>query len=579
MTFTSLSDLYFMSIGLYALNTLWAIIVDTKLIILPIIMIVLELMKESTESGKAFSDSGFMLKKLESRIYIGIFTIIFFAWPMVPFEIDNMTQYTKQCEAGEEIYIEDDIDMGVITYGSPRLVDQVEIKPNNLLVEVSGSKLRVPLGLQLVMSYMSGYSVESVDKLPCSINIVAVSKQLLGTQIKDTDLLIETKEFVKQCYEPARSLALRNKDSNMPWLENPDTADLAWPGHRSFMNDAYYGAIGRGFYSQVLLAGWQGAQTNQKIPKWMQSKEAEQNGEIDCNSGSCLHQVGGFPSCREWWQGIGAGYSGVNVSSNDLSLRGRLIKNLPKNTGSNYGSFVAMLKEYNIFENTESENDTLLRMAYFNPVAINRIKGAEIKDYAWDSETNAIQGVISRTIGTVGTAGAAIGNFAGASMIQLAAPLAKSMVFLILFSAYPLAVIVSKFGYKFIIPFHFFVGSVFFWPYLWDLSLLAQQSLIESTMANGNLWLGDLTRTNTMVIGQYLTDGLFLAFPTLFTGVMTAAGMTVGSHMSGISKEPGGSAGSPARQEGNKQSSNLRKSAGNGIKSGAKRVASKGTKG
>ncbi|MBE0362225.1 hypothetical protein PULV_a4040 [Pseudoalteromonas ulvae UL12] len=579
MTFTSLSDLYFMSIGLYALNTLWAIIVDTKLIILPIIMIVLEVMKESTESGKAFSDSGFMLKKLETRIYIGIFTIIFFAWPMVPFEIDNMTQYTKQCEAGEEVYIEDDIGIGEIINSSPRLVDQVKIKPNNLLVEVSGSKLRVPLAMQLVMSYMSGYSVESVDKLPCSINVVAVSKQLLDTQIKDTDLLIETKEFVKQCFEPARSLAVRNKDSNMPWLENPDTADLAWPGHRSFMNDAYYGAVGRGFYSQVLLEGWQGAKTNQQVPKWMQSKEAEQNGEIDCSSGSCLHQVGGFPSCREWWQGIGAGYSGVSVSSNDISLRSRLIKNLPENTGSNYGSFVAMLKEYNIFENTESENDTLLRMAYFNPVAINRIKGAEIKDYAWDSETNAIQGVISRTLGTIGTAGAAIGNFAGASMIQLAAPLAKSMVFLILLTAYPMAVIVSKFGYKFIIPFHFFVGSVFFWPFLWDLALLAQQSLIESTMANGDLWIGDITRTNTMLLGQYLTDALFLAFPTLFTGVMTAAGMTVGSHMSGISSDPGGSAGSPARQEGNKQSGNVRKGAENGIKSGAKRVASKGAKG
>lgn len=60
---------------------------------------------------------------------------------------------------------------------------------------------------------------------------------------------------------------------------------------------------------------------------------------------------------------------------------------------------------------------------------------------------------------------------------------------------------------------------------------------------------------------------------------MTSDGMTVGSHMSGISSDLSRSAGSPARKEGNRQSGNVRKGAENGIKSGAKRADPKGTKG
>lgn len=577
MTFTSLSDLYFIGTGLYALNILWQIIVDTKLLILPIIMIVLEIVKDSAESGKAMSDSGYMLKKLETRIYISFFTILFFVWPLVPFEVSNMTQYTKQCEVGEEIYIDEDLSIeDEQISGGGRLVNPIRLKPNNLMIEISGSSLKVPLALQLVMSYMSGYTVEAVDRLPCSLNMVAISKQLLNTRIKDSALLLETKEFVRQCYEPARSLAIRNRDVNLPWIEDPDTSDQSWPGHQGFMNDAYYGAVGRGFYSQVLLEGWENAKTNKFISKWSESKQSEIDGDLDCSDGTCLHKVGGFPSCREWWQGIGAGYSGTSYSTKEISLHSQLLANLPKYLGDNYLELGKLLEELHEGESVLWKRDAMIKLAYFNPVAIRHIKGAEIKDYAWNSETNAAQAVLSRTLGTFGTAGAALGNYAGASMIQLAAPIAKGIAFLVVLTAFPLAVVISKYGYKFIIPFHFFVGSLFFWPFLWDLSLLAQQSLIETTMSTGNLWIGDLTRTNTMFLGQYLTDALFLAFPSLFTGILTAAGMSVGAQMGSITSEPGGKAGSPARQTGNKASSDAVNKGKSAAKEGTKEVATKG---
>ncbi|GEA09148.1 conjugal transfer protein TraG [Alteromonas sp. KUL42] len=540
MTFTSVSDLYFISVGVYTLNILWGIIVDSQLLLLPLIFIFLEVMKDTSESGKAFSDSGFMLKRLEVKIYLAMFSILFFAWPLVPFKVDNMTQYTKQCEDTEAVYIEEDISLA-----SPY---RIQLNPNDILVEVSGSTLRMPVGLQMVMSYMTGYSVEAINRLPCSINVTAVSQELLNTRIKDPFLLVETKEFIRQCFVPAKSLVVRQGDRGMPWIEDPDTSDQPWPGHAGFMNDAYYGNVGRGFYSHVLLEGWQGARNNQNVSKWVMSEM-----EGDCG-GACIHEIGGFPSCREWWQGIGSGFSGVSVTTNDLSLRSRLVDHLPVALGENNPIVqrLAGILDGPDWLMSESTEDKMLRLAYFNPVSINRIRGAEVKDYGWESESNGLVATASRIVGTVGTFGAVLGNFAGASMIQLAAPIAKGALIFAIVACLPLALIVSQFGLKFTVGIHFFIGSVMFWPFLWEISLLLQQSLIESTMRSGDLWVGDITRPNTMLLGQYLTDGLFLGFPTIFTALLTAAGMQVGAQLGNVASDPGGSAGSAANKAGSK---------------------------
>jgi hypothetical protein len=557
MTFTSLSDLYFVVVAMYSYNILWQIILDTGLIFLPFIMVIIEVLKDGMESSKNMADSGYTMKALEVKIYSMLAALVLFVLPILPFDLDRMAQYTKICEIdGSENIIDDDIGTDRIgSIDNTRLSGPVRLSTNELILEMAGTEIKLPFMLKFVLAFGTGYTIEAVDRLPCSVNIVGMSQELMKTQIKDPDLLVETKEFIRQCYEPARSLAVRNRDMNMPWLEDPDTENQPWPGHGAFMNTAYYGNVGRGFYSRSLIPGFQSAKTNQYISKWVESREAENSGQIECD-GTCLHETGGFPSCYEWWAGVGAGYEGVSLSNMDQSLRGRLLANMRRFQGNE--RITAMLqrviKRFDPESTAYEQMEMMLKLSYFNAYSINRIKGAETKDYAWESETNGFWGAISRGLGTIGTYGAAIGNFAGASLIQLAAPIVKGMMLAVIIAVLPLACVVSKFGFKFLVPLHFFLFAILFWPFLWELTMLIQQSYIEEVMHDSILGLSDMMQPNVQILSQYLTDALFLLFPGFFTAILTAAGLSIGSQMSNLADKPGSDAGSPARQAGNKAS-------------------------
>lgn len=570
MIFTSAIDLYFISLGFYAYNVIWSIIVDSGLIYLPFIIVIVGTIRDGAESSKNFTDSGFMLKRLETKVYPMLIAVAVSAAPITEFDVSNTAQFTKICEAdSSKSLVEKTFDESSDVIEGERLKDSVQLSSKGVLLELSGQQIELPVLLKFVLVYGTGFVVEAVDKLPCGVNIAAVSDKFSNTQIADHGLKVEYREFVRQCFEPAKRKALKDRDAGMPWIERPQSEDQPWPGHEAFMNSTYYGNVGEDFYSKSLIPGFQAAKTNQFVSKWTDSKAAEVAGTIDCSGGNCLHQQGGFPSCYEWWAGVGAGYSGSSISNEDASLKERLWQNLStdRKTASMLGSAVA---KFHPFISQAEVDSKIFMMAYYNPNIMQQLQDAESKDYA-DAGTNTVMSMASRAIGTIGTFKVAIGNFAGASMIQLAAPIAKGIMLLAIVAVLPMALIVAKFDWKIIIGIHFFMGAVLFWPFLWELAILAQQSFIEQVMEQGEIGIVDFVKDpNVKILSQYMTDGLFLMFPTIWTAVLTAAGLSFGGALSNAMGAPGERAGSPANNAGN----DVTRKAASGIKSAGKTLAS-----
>ncbi len=552
MIFTSAADLYFLSLGFYAYNVIWSIVVQTGLVYLPFIIVIVGTIRDGAESTKNFADSGFMLKRLETKVYPMLIAVALCAAPITDFDVSETAQFTKICEAdSSKRFLEQKFDESPDVIESERLTDNVELPSKSALIELSGKKIELPVLLKFVLVYSTGFVVEAIDNLPCGVNISALSDQFSNMNIADHGLKVEYREFVRQCFEPAKKKALkRPADTNMPWIAQPNTEDQPWPGHEAFMNSTYYGNVGEDFYSKSLIPGFQGAKTNQFVSKWVESKNAELSG-ADCSGDNCLHKQGGFPSCYEWWAGVGAGYPGVSISSEDVSLKERLWQNLSadRKAANMMGSAIAKFSPWL----SKSELDSkLFMMAYHNPNIMQQLQDAETKDYAFNNQ-NVVMGAVSRVLGTVGVAMDVIPSYAGASMIQLAAPLAKAAALFVLISCLPLALVIAKFDWKFIVPLHFFVGSILFWPFLWELAILAQQSFIEQVMEQGDIGLVDFIKDpNIKMLSQSLTDNLFLIFPSLWTAVLTASGMSVGSALSSFASSPGGEAGSPGKGGGKK---------------------------
>ncbi|MCF2829606.1 MULTISPECIES: conjugal transfer protein TraG N-terminal domain-containing protein [unclassified Pseudoalteromonas] len=543
MTFTSLSDLYFFATGVYALNTITDIAISTKLIVAPVIVfIVTQLIKafEGDEEAKVA-----ILNKLEIGIYMQMFVFLVAFYPMVPLKVDSFQLYSKQCEG----YKQPEINNGFFKENGPA---------KDLGVLLSNNELRIPLIIGLARAYGTGFSIEAVDSLPCGFNLTGARNTLLNSRIADTALRIETKEFIKQCYQPALNRALRQGDKNMPWIDDPRTDAQPWPGHNSFMNNAYYGNIGNGFYSQVLLPGWQGARTNKNIPKWSESQQAESNGEIDSNGGQCIHQVGGFPSCREWWQGIGAGYGGISVSSNDMSLRKRLWDSMPEDDKSSIWALLQV--SYHDVSDTWYE-DKLMEKAYFSKVAMHRIQGAETRDYGLQSEGfwGTAGNWFNRLMGTAGNIVSTVPDYAEASLVQSAAPMIKGAAILILLAAFPLVLMVSQYSIKMATTVGALFVSIQFWPFFWELTIVFQKAFIQTVANSSSVPVVDvLTQPNVMMNSQRITDMMFIAFPFILTSLLTYAGLGLGGAIGsfqGMSKGAGSagrSGGDAARKVGGK---------------------------
>ena len=527
MTFTSLSDLYFFATGVYALNTITDIAISTKLIIAPVIVFVVTQLLKAAE-GDEEAKVG-MLGKLEIGTYLQMFVFITAFYPMVPLKLDSFQLYSKQCEG----YKQPKINNGFFKKGGPA---------EDLGVMLSNNKLKVPVIVALARAFGTGFSIESVDRLPCGFNLQGATNTLMNSRIVDTALRIETKEFIKQCYQPALNKALRQGDKNMPWIDDPRTDAQPWPGHNSFMNNAYYGNIGKGFYSQVLLSDWQGARTNKHIPKWSESQQAESRGEIDCSGGQCIHQVGGFPSCREWWQGIGAGYGGINVSSNDMSLRKRLWDSMPEDDKSSI--WVLLQASYHDVSDSWYE-DKLMEKAYFSKVAMNRIQGAETRDYGLQGEgvMGKIGSWFNRLVGTVGNVMSTVPDYAEASLVQSAAPMIKGAAILILLAAFPLVLMVSQYSIKIATTVGALFVSIQLWPFFWELTIVFQKSFIQTVANSSSVPVVDvLTQPNVMMNSQRITDMMFIAFPFILTSLLTYAGLGLGGAIGsfqGMSKGAG----------------------------------------
>ena len=219
--------------------------------------------------------------------------------------------------------------------------------------------------------------------------------------------------------------------------------------------------------------------------------------------------------------------------------------------------------------NSQSAEEQVLQHYYFNPYRFSEIMSAETKDYGNESE-GFLGGVADLFYRGVATAGLVADTFTSnptASAIQIAAPIAKSVILMVILSVLPLAFLVGYLNAKYIVGVTMFIFSIMLWPIFWELTMLAQQSFVEQAM--GGSALEAMTNPNIILMSKKLTDAAFLAFPTLLTAMLTAAGMQGGQAMGGMASSGGGKAGGSGASGGMKAGADAKKA-------GAKLATKKG---
>ena len=155
-------------------------------------------------------------------------------------------------------------------------------------------------------------------------------------------------------------------------------------------------------------------------------------------------------------------------------------------------------------------------------------------------------------------------------MLQIAAPLAKPLILLIVLTAYVPAMLVGSFQAKHALTFASVIASIMFWPFLWELGRLVDDTLLE---ASGGVLFGSLG-INQAMLSQWLSGFFFVYGPALFTMALGWVGMA-GADIA-QSKTKGVSSAGSAGQSGAGKAASAGKAAGKKMSSGAKKAATKG---
>jgi len=531
MVVDSTMDAYGISLAFYIYNILWDIFAQTGLVYFPMIALIANAVKASFESSMEDYNTKSSLRKVAMGMFFILMALEFAIYPMVKLEFDNIKYYSRACT-------NDNNTGGRVT--TEILGEEAEFVAENMEVQLGSREIRLPVLFYVAIKLSQGIKNWAVDDLPCSTDLRLISDGMMNQRIKDEGLKKEVKKFISWCYNPARRKFLDTWGFGL-------SDEQSWPGSRKLLLDwgFYDNRDGDGFYSREPLKGFGG--TTNVIAE---SKD--------------LPNDYGFPSCKEWWMGVGV----INTPYVDeYALSTRLYNELEpwlKDKQSDIYDILVDRLNYDRSKNYDfmTTKDVVVREALFSPVKLSQLNSLSTTDYG-DQGDDTIMDSVFRGIGTLGVVGNSISQFSGASMIQLAMPMVKPFIIMIIIISYLPALIVGQYKWKYIGLFHGVVMSIMFWPFFWELARLIDDTMLTAIGV-------DLDEINTQVISQWISASLYLYGPILFS---TSLGWVGLASADGAFQKMSGSAGS-AGQSG---ASNAKKVYGGGKKVAGK-IASKGAK-
>ena len=520
MTFSSLSDLYFIVLAAFAFDTLATAMVTTGVIYIPFIVIIAKDIGD-TFSGKI--NKHLLMERIQPKVIGALIVFALFFTPLWTIDVDGFQPLIRSCENAQDIYLDDDVSRQDEYRFEP---SSSQIQPLPFLdadLRLSGEQVRVSVMFTIVLRLSTGFNAVVVKNLPCGLNLTAMSEDLANMRITDDNLRQEISDFTRMCFNPAMNLAAREPNpANQPsFIRDPFSKEQGWHGHSELY--PFYKNVVRGMYATRWIDGFQGSTNNQNVTMFRQEIEACERG-----NGSCRNETAGFPTCYEWWEGdLGS----THVTTRELSLRQRLVDELPRFIGGNRSGQMnrAFKAKFKNMDDRERE-DLQLRLSYFNTYQLNKIKGIEWRDYGEVDE--GWGGAFLGGLGAAGNVVSAPVEFAKSSMIQASAGFIKGFAVLFLIALGPILLIVSSFNLKIAFSLVVSVFGIMLWPSGWELVTLMESSLFYMITPDGDA-LEDMMQTSNMVLIMRIVDIAFIGVPIVISSLMAMAGFTIGNAATG----------------------------------------------
>lgn len=475
---TDYLEYYLTLVGWLVSNGVWNTLADTGMFALPFVAIVLqEWLKARTEGADEGNKGVLSAMRIENRMMVAIFVILFAAIPMKTIDLSTLafdTTRSTQCQ----VSVAQPADTG---WGTS-------------FTTLNGQSAKVPLWWAFVHAFSKAVTSSAVAAIPCGTDLRQMRMDVNATRINDPVLSQEVGDFTHDCYGPSRAKLFQDR----PTLTTDQLNDVSWIGSSYFTSTSgYYDT----FHSATPRANW----------PYSSSRDA---GLAQVASG------GGYPTCNEWW------------SDGSTGLRARIIAQVDPTLLTKFGKWVGFLSQ-------DKVDDAIIREVV-SPRQQKMTQGAVYTDYGGQIGTNGYNQVARVTAG-VGLTVGALGYFPAMDIVRQALPMVMAFLKMALVICIPIVLVFGTYDLKVVMTISFVQFAFFFVDFWFQLARWVDSTVLDALYGanaphqNFNPVMG-LNNTESDMLVNFVSAAMFIVLPTLWMTALTWAGISTGGALNGLSE-------------------------------------------
>ncbi|WP_230971778.1 conjugal transfer protein TraG N-terminal domain-containing protein [Nitrogeniibacter aestuarii] len=483
MTVDSYLELYTTLYGWALAGVVRDILVDTGLVFAPFVVILLGTWLKSHQSSAIDGgDAAWMVRAMEVQLFTTFAVIMLCFMPLMPLSAVNI-QYTPVADAQN---------------ANPTTATPVSPDSSGYAAAFANppASVDVPFWWFGVMSTSAGFNHAMRGGVAgASSNLAGVEALGMSLSIADPALRAESIRFVRECFEPARTLFNQQPVSAQAAaaIANYGDDDPDWMGSHAFLDDP---TLYPSLRAAAPVAGFAVDVTGD---------------DADLASNAALPQWS-RPNCSKWWTDGNNGLKDRMVAGSDS---GPLLDNI-------FGSlFLAVA--------SDERTDAIARR-------VERVNVPLVPDNPGSSESS---GFFQQAIGAYGVVGEGWKAWASAPMIMLFAQTAQPIILLAMYMFLPLVLLFDRFSFRSMFLGAIAIFSVKSWTawwfianWLYDHMLVAMYPTALNLMsAILQLQLDDAMKrvvVNTVLIAMYI------GFPLIWSSMLGIVGLQVANGISAV---------------------------------------------
>lgn len=540
----SVLELYTSVLAWNLYGAIWALLVNTGLVLLPFIVVAIDTLLDTRDSPIEITSDGLM-RIMETRIYTMLFVVFFAAQPMIYVHLSKTVYSFYRCETTASGVLEKTVTEK--TFGdSGSTLDKKTAAYSAML---DGKTPEAPLWWYLITKLNQAITQATKQELPCQADLRMMASGLAELDIPDRTLKDELGDFYRSCWQPAVNQFGRERlpESELPtkFKDGEIYNDINWPGSEFFLNRAgYYDTL----RSPIELS-----------PEHFPYNETRDSIKMPPPPSGV--EMGGYPTCYEWW--LGYPPTGSTFGT-DHGLRTRLLGNLKDNGASTEctdcaGSWFNFWAE-DKFSSSEDRDNTLIKTALFNTKSSMELNLGHGLSGGGDGIGSDATNAMETAAAFIGAAIQTVPDAIETEGYRKIAPAIQSVVLLLFITVLPLLMTIGTFSLGNLVSLSILQFSIIFWGFLFAFAAWLDNFLLDSLLS-----FGDDGRT---LVGYVLPDSVhnpdamaiswvvrmcYYLLPLMFTIFLGAVGVKAGSNLNSTLAKSG----QGAANQGSKGASNL----------------------